>query len=122
VSKFETALIINREIAMNEASRSNCGCQVATLVRNSGLVEEQRRGIDGETEIRQSGASNVDRDLMVGFEDQRTLYACKGPGNATQSARSSIKPISVDARIGGMLSSRVTGNLWYLCMKKARRI
>jgi hypothetical protein len=42
---------------------------------------------------------------MVGSEDQRTLYACKGPGNATQSAHSNIKPMSIDERIGGMLSS-----------------
>jgi hypothetical protein len=30
--------------------------------------------------------------------------------------------MSIDERIRRMLSSRVPGNLWYLCMKKARRI
>jgi hypothetical protein len=39
----------------------------------------------------------------------------KTPENATQT-RSNIEPMSMDTRIGGMLSSRVLGNLWYLCV------
>jgi hypothetical protein len=40
-------------------------CQVATRARTSGLGEEQGPSIDGDIEIRESGASNVDRDLTV---------------------------------------------------------
>jgi hypothetical protein len=100
--------------------RSQTGeCQVATRARTSGLGEEQWPGVNGKTEIRESGASNADRDLTV--ENLRTIELyhqhAKAPENATQRARSNIEAMSVDTRTGGMLSSRVPGNLWYLCME-----
>jgi hypothetical protein len=91
---------------------------VATQARTSKLGEEQWPSVDGDTEIRESGASNVDRDLTVA--NLRTIELhnqhAKAPENATQT-HSNIEPMSVDTRIGGMLSSRVPGNQWYLCVE-----
>jgi hypothetical protein len=103
--------MINKEIAMNEVG--------VKLRHGRGLGEEQWPSVDGDTEIRESGVSNVDRDLTVAklrtieLDDQHA----KAPENATQRARSNIEPMSVDARIGGILSSRMLGNLWYLYME-----
>jgi hypothetical protein len=95
------------------------GYQVATRARTSGLGEEQWPSVDGDTEIRGSWAGNVDRYLTVANLRTIELYNqhAKAPENATQRARSNIEPMSVDTRIGGMLSSWVLGNLWYLCME-----
>jgi hypothetical protein len=92
---------------------------VATRARTSGLGEIQGPSIDGDTEIGESGASNVDRDLTVANLRTIELYNQheKAPEHAAQRARSNIEPMSVDTRVGGMLSSRVLGNLWYLCME-----
>jgi hypothetical protein len=75
-------------------------------VRTSGLGEEQWLSVDGYTEIRESGASNADRDLTVANLRTIELYNqyAKAPDNATQRAHSKIEPMSVDTRIGGMLS------------------
>jgi hypothetical protein len=92
---------------------------VAIRARTSGSGEEQWPSVDGDTEIGESGASNVERDLTVANLSTIELYSqhAKAPENATQKARSNIEPMSVDTRIEGMLSSPVLGNLWYLCME-----
>jgi hypothetical protein len=84
---------------------------VATRARTSGLGEEQWPSVDINTEIGESGASNVDRELTVANLRTIELYNqhTKAPENATQRARSNIEPMSVDTRIGGMLGYECRG-------------
>jgi hypothetical protein len=75
---------------------------VATRARTSGLGEEQWPSVDGDTEIKESGASNADRDLTVANLRIIELYNqhAKAPENATQRVHSNIESMSVDTRIG----------------------
>jgi hypothetical protein len=48
---------------------------LATLARTFRLVEEQWPSTDGETEIRENVASNIDRDLKVRTRELYIQYA-----------------------------------------------